>query len=92
MQTKIETSPFLGVVPSAIEIGTTLKDLLNKKEQLVNTLDKELANGTYTHNKLVSYFLLERELHSLREQLLLRAEDTPLGRDYLQYQDMLKGN
>lgn len=90
MQTKIETSPFLGVAPSAIEIGTTLKDLLNKKEQLVNTLDKELANGTYTHNKVVSYFLLERELHSLREQLLLRAEDTPLGRDYLQYQDMLK--
>ena len=90
MQTKIEVSPFLEVVPSAVEIGTRLKELLNKREELVNTLDKELANGTYSQHRVVSYYLLEKELQSLREQLLLRAEDTPLGRDYLQYQDMLK--
>lgn len=90
MQTKIEVSPFLGVVPSVVEIGTRLKELLSKREELVNKLDKELATGTYSQHSVVSYYLLEKELQSLREQLLLRAEDTPLGRDYLQYQDVLK--
>ena len=73
MQTKLEVSPFLGVVPSAVEIGTRLKEFLNKREELVNTLDKELANGTYSQHRVVSYYLLEIELQSLREQLLLRA-------------------
>lgn len=90
MQTKLEVSPFLGVVPSAVEIGTRLKELLNKKEKLVNTLDKELANGTYNQHHVVSSYLLEKELQSLREQLLLRAEDTFLGKDYIRYQDTLK--
>ena len=90
MQTKIEVSPFLGAVPSAIEIGTQLRDLLTKKEDFVNRLDKELASGTYNQTSVVSYYLLEKELQFLREQLLLRSEDTSLGKDYIQYQDALK--
>ena len=90
MQTKIEVSPFLGVVPSVVEIGTRLKELLSKREELVNKIDKDWATGTYSQHSVVSYYLLEKELQSLREQLLLRAEDTPLVRDYLQYHDVLK--
>lgn len=90
LQTKLEVSPFLGIVPSAVEIGTQLRDLMDQKESLVNSLDKDLANGLYTTDTIVSYYLLEKELRFLREQLLLRSEDTSLGKDYLRYQDALK--
>lgn len=90
LQTKLEVSPFLGIVPNAIDIGTRLKELLEKKEQLVSKLDRELAEGSYTQNLVVSYYLLEKELQFLREQLLLRSEDTLLGKDYIKYQDTLK--
>lgn len=90
LQTKLEVSPFLGIVPNAIDIGTQLKELLEKKEQLVSKLDRELAEGSYTQNLVVSYFLLEKELQFLREQLILRSEDTLLGKDYIKYQDALK--
>ena len=90
LQTKLKVSPFLGIVPNAIDIGTQLKELLEKKEQLVSKLDRELAEGSYTQNLVVSYFLLEKELQFLREQLILRSEDTLLGKDYIKYQDALK--
>lgn len=90
MQTTLKVSPFLGTVPSATEIGTRLKELLEKREEIVNKLDKQLSSGNYSNHLVVSYYLLVKEIQALRELLLLRSEDTPLGRDYLQYQDMLK--
>ena len=90
MQTKLKVSPFLSIVPSAVEVGTKLKELLDKKEQIVNRLDKALAQGIYDKQLVTSYYLLEKDLQRLRELLLLRSEDTNLGRDYLQYQELLK--
>lgn len=90
MQTKLKISPFLSEVPSAVEVGTALRELLDKKEKIISKLDKSLAQGTYDKQQITSFYLLEKELQCLRELLLLRSEDTVLGRDYLQYQELLK--